>query len=108
MAQYGSEVLAGELANLLDAARPVHLHRDRVRLDRREINHRIERLARAVRVEVADHGLDETIGCELLRAADDLRQAAGHAHPAPLSGRLRLQRTRASEVASALRTAARR
>jgi hypothetical protein len=108
MAQYGSEVLAVELANLLDAARPVPLLRDRVRLGRREVDDRIDQLAKAVRVEVSDHGLDETVGFDLLRAADDLRYAARRAHPIPLSGQVRLPRERASQVATALRDAARR
>jgi hypothetical protein len=107
MAQFGSEVLAIELANLLDSARPVPLLRDRVRVDKSEIVRRTDRLTKAVRVEVADHGLDEAVGVDLLQAADDLRYAASHAYLIPLTDQVRLPRARASEVATALRAAAR-
>lgn len=105
MAQYGSEVLAIELADLLDTARPVPILRDCVRVDRHEIEQRIERLTRAVHVEVADHGLDEAVGSDLVRAADELRYAASHAYPIPLTDQIRLPRARASVVARALRAA---
>jgi hypothetical protein len=108
MAQYGSEVLAVELATLLDRARPVPLLRDCVRVERREINARIARLTRAVGVEVADHGLDPAVGSDLVQAAERLRLAAGHAHPIPLTDQVRLPLSRASELASALRSAAQR
>jgi hypothetical protein len=106
MAQYGSEVLAIELANLLDTARPVPLLRDCVRVDRHEIDDRIDRLTRAVRVEIADHGLDEEVGSDIVHAADDLRYATSHAYPVPLTDQIRLPRARASSVARALRAAA--
>jgi len=108
MAQYGSEVLAVELATLLDRARPVPLLGDRVRVDRREIDRRVARLTKAVEVEVADHGLDRAVGADLVNAADDLRSAASHAHPIPLTDQVRLPRSRASELAGALRAVAQR
>jgi hypothetical protein len=106
MAQYGSEVLAIELANLLDTARPVPLLRDCVRVDKHEIDDRLDRLARAVQVEIADHGLDEAVASDIVRAADDLRYAATHAYPIPLTDQIRLPRARASNAARALRAAA--
>lgn len=105
MAQYGSEVLALELAAVLDRARPAGLSGDRVRVDKRDVARRIDRLTKAVRVEVAGHGLDETVGSHLVQAADDLRSAAIDGHPLALTGRVRLPRARASEVATALRAA---
>jgi hypothetical protein len=105
MAQYGSEVLALELATVLDRARPAPLSGDRVRVDKREITRRIDRLKKAVRVEVAGHGLDETVAARLVEAADDLRRATAETHALPLTGRARLPRARASEVARALRAA---
>jgi hypothetical protein len=106
MAQYGSEVLAIELANLLDHARPVPLLRDRVRVDKHDILMRVNRLATAVQVEVANHGLERTVGSGLVVAADNLRDEARHAYPIPLTDQVRLPRARAAELASALRSAA--
>jgi hypothetical protein len=106
MAQYGSEVLAIELANLLDAAHPLPLVRDRVRVDRREIDHRVRRLTKAVEVEVAGFGLDTTVASDLTRAAAGVRDAISDANPIPLTDQVRLPRARAAAAAAALRTAA--
>jgi hypothetical protein len=105
MAQYGSEVLALELASVLDRARPAPLSGDRVHVDKRDVALRIDRLTKAVRVEVANHGLDETVGAHLVKAADDLRFDTIDAHPIHLGARVRLPRARAAEVAAALRAA---
>jgi hypothetical protein len=105
MAQYGSEVLALELAAVLEHARPARLSGDRVRVDRRDVARRIDRLTKAVRVEVDGHGLDEAVGSHLVRAADELRSAAIDRHSLGLTGRVSLRRSTASGVATALRAA---
>jgi hypothetical protein len=107
MAQYGSEVLAIELADLLESARPATLLRDRVRLDRRDVGRRIDRLTRAVKVELVDHDLDETVASDLVRAAYDLRHAVEGARPVPFTDQVRLPWVRACETATALRAATR-
>ncbi|MEA2371803.1 MAG: hypothetical protein QOH12_2197 [Solirubrobacteraceae bacterium] len=75
--------MSAGLADLLDNARPVPLLRDRIRVDRREIDRRLDQLVNAVRAEVADHSLDKTAGFDLLQAAEDVRNARIHAYPIP-------------------------
>jgi hypothetical protein len=105
MAQYGSEVLALELATVLDCARPSPLSSDRVHVDKRDIARRIDGLTKAVSVEIASHGLDETVGSHLVKAANDLHNETVDAHPIHLTNRVRLPRATACEVAAALRAA---
>jgi hypothetical protein len=101
----GSAAIATGLADLLDNARPVPLLRDRVRVDRREIDRRLDELVNAVRAEVADHSLDKTAGFDLLQTAADVRDARMHAYPIPLTDQIRLPRARAAEMAASLRAA---
>ena len=103
--EHESAVMATELADLLDDARRVPLLRDRVRVDRRELDRRLDQLITAVRAEVADHRLDKTAGFDLLQAAEDVRDARMHAYPIPLTDEVRLPRARAAEMAAALRAA---
>jgi hypothetical protein len=105
VADDGSEAIASELADLLDGAPRVPLLRDRVRVDRREVDRRLERLAEAVRSEVADHRLEKIVGYDLLQAAEAVRRARRHADPIPLTDQVRLPRSQAFEMARALRVA---
>jgi hypothetical protein len=104
----GSQTIANELADLLDGAPPVPLLRDRVRVDRREIDRQLERLAEAVRSEVADHRLDKVAGYDLLQAGEAVRCARRNAYPIPLTDQVRLPGSGAAEMATALRAASQR
>jgi hypothetical protein len=86
----------------------VPLLRDRVRVDRREIDRQLERLAEAVRSEVADHRLDKVAGYDLLQAGEAVRCARWNAYPILLTDQVRLPGSGAAEMATALRAASRR
>jgi hypothetical protein len=102
-----SGLLAMRLAELFENARRVPLLRDRVRVDKREVYRLVESIQEAVRAEAGDSRLDSTAGSDLHRATTDVQEAVKDAYPVPFTDQVRLPSERVTELANALRAAAR-
>jgi hypothetical protein len=97
-----TEVLAGQLADLLDEARAIPFMPNRVRVDRVKLCRLVDQIDEGFGNHVLDR-TRESRGENVLQAANDLRKAIKHARTIPFTDQIRLPRELTAQLAKSLR-----
>jgi hypothetical protein len=96
---------ATKLADLLERAPAMPLMRERVRVDKRDAYDLATVLGAEVRDAVDNGRLGKDAAYDVLSLTMQMQEELRNAHPVPLTDQVRVPRSRASDLAQALRVA---